>query len=214
MKASAIPATLLGHAEFNVANSCAAIAMAVAHGVPLITIRSAMSSFQSTYEQNPGRLNVHDAHGFRVILDYAHNAAGLTALGKVIQGLRRRYPRTIGVISIPGDRRDEDIAEMGRISAMLFDDLVFREDPATRGRPRGEVMGLLRQGALNTGKAPSNIHLIAGEAEATAAGLALALPGDLVVILPTEVEAAWKQVVQFCPRKAAMAPSQRLMTVV
>src|SRR3712207_9045084 len=102
--------------------------MAVAHGVPLLTIRSAMSSFQSTFDQNPGRLNVHDAHGFRVILDYAHNTAGLTALGNVIRGLRRRHPRTIGVISIPGDRRDEDITEMGRIAATLFDELVFREE--------------------------------------------------------------------------------------
>ncbi|NNM76148.1 cyanophycin synthetase [Sphingomonas sp. ID1715] len=213
MAAGAIPATLHGQAEFNIANSCAAIAMAVAHGVPLITIRSALSSFQSTFEQNPGRLNVHDAHGFRVILDYAHNAAGLTALGKVVTGLRRRYPRTVGVISIPGDRRDEDIVEMGRIAADLFDELVFREDPATRGRPRGEIMRLLRQGALEAGTQPSNIHLIAGEAEATETGLILAMPGDLVVITPTEVEAAWRQVLHFCPRKAAPAPTQRLTTV-
>jgi cyanophycin synthetase len=213
MQTAAIPATLHGHAEFNVANACAAIAMAVAHGVPLITVRSAMSSFQSTYEQNPGRLNVHDAHGFRVIVDYAHNVAGLTALGNVIRGLRRRYPRTIGVISIPGDRRDEDIREMGRISAELFDVLVFREDPATRGRPRGEIMRMLRQGAVEAGMSPANIQLIAGEAEASERGLVLASPGDLVVITPTEVEATWQQVLRFCPLKAAPAPTQRLATV-
>ena len=211
--AGAIPATLHGVAEFNIANACAAIAMAVAHGVPLITIRSALSSFQSTFEQNPGRLNVHDAHGFRVILDYAHNVAGLTALGKVVQGLRRRHPRTIGVISIPGDRRDEDILEMGRLSAELFDDLVFREDPATRGRPRGEIMNLLRRGAMDAGKEPARIHLIAGEAEATETGLILACPGDLVVVLPTDVEGSWKQIQYFSPRKAAPAVPPRLATV-
>jgi cyanophycin synthetase len=213
VRAGAIPATLHGYAEFNIANSCAVIAMAAAHGVPLITIRSAMSSFQSTYEQNPGRLNVHDAHGFRVIVDYAHNVAGLAALGNVIRGLRRRYPRTIGVISIPGDRRDEDIRDMGRLSAELFDELVFREDPATRGRPRGEVMRLLREGALEVGQSSTNIHLIAGEAEATETGLVLASPGDLLVVTPTEVEETWRQVINYCPYKAAAPPSERLVTV-
>jgi cyanophycin synthetase len=101
MQAGAIPATLHGLATFNVANACAAVAMAVAHGARLLTIRSALATFQSTFEQNPGRLNVHDAHGFRVIMDYAHNADGLRALGNVVKGLRRRHPRTIGVISIP-----------------------------------------------------------------------------------------------------------------
>jgi cyanophycin synthetase len=214
MPAAAIPATLHGMAEFNIANACAAVAMAVAHGVRLITIRSALATFRSTYEQNPGRLNVHDAHGFRVIFDYAHNVAGLTALGKVIQGLRKRYPRTIGVISIPGDRRDEDIVAMGRVSADLFDELVFREDPSTRGRPRGEIMNLLRSGALEAGHPNGGtIHLIAGEAEATEAGLALANSGDLVVITPSEVEAAWRQIVSFTPRAAAPARAPHLATV-
>lgn len=212
MTAAAIPATLHGVAAFNIANACAAIAMAVAHGVPLLTIRSAMTGFQSTYEQNPGRLNVHDAHGFRVILDYAHNAAGLNALGEVVQGLRKRHPRSIGVISIPGDRRDEDIAEMGRIAARLFDELVFREDPATRGRPRGEVMNLLRSGALSSGVDGCTVHLVAGEAEAADAGLSLAGPGDLVVITPSDVEAAWRQVQYFSPRAATASVATRLTT--
>jgi len=213
VQAGAIPATLHGMAEFNIANACAAVAMAVAHGVPLITIRSALSSFQSTYEQNPGRLNVHDAHGFRVIMDYAHNVAGLTALGNVVRGLRRRHPRTIGVISIPGDRRDEDILEMGRLSAELFDELVFREDPATRGRPRGEIMSLLQRGAIGSGKPQAAVHLVAGEAEATDVGLSLAQSGDLVVITPTEVDACWRQIQYHNPRKAAPAPAPRFATV-
>jgi cyanophycin synthetase len=214
MQADAIPATLHGLAEFNIANACAAVAMAVAHGVPLLTIRSALTMFQSTFEQNPGRLNVHDEHGFRVILDYAHNAAGLTALGNVIEGLRKRHPRTIGVISIPGDRRDEDIVEMGRISARLFDELVFREDPSTRGRPRGEIMNMLRRGALEAGRSGGNIHLIAGEEEATQAGLALARHGDLVVITPTEVEAAWRQVLTFTPPTPAVAADAPVLAAV
>jgi cyanophycin synthetase len=199
MKVGDIPATLHGMAEFNVANALAAIAVALARDVPILTIRSAMTQFRSSFEQNPGRLNVHDAHGFRVIVDYAHNAAGLEALGKVVRGLSHRYKRTIGTVSMAGDRRDEDIMELGRIAAGIFDELIFREDPATRGRPRGEVMGHLQQGALEAGRSPDHIHLIAGEAASTAAALAMGRPGDLIVITPTDVKACWHQVNDFKP---------------
>jgi cyanophycin synthetase len=199
MKAGDIPATLHGMAEFNVANALAATAICIAHNVPILTIRSALAQFRSTFEQNPGRLNVHDAHGFRVILDYAHNAAGMQALGNVIRGLSHRYKRTLGVISIPGDRRDEDIIEMGRISGAMFDELFFREDPSTRGRQRGEVMRLLSEGAAEAGRTPEHIHLIAGESAATAAALAAGRPGDLIVITPTDVNGTWQQVLDFKP---------------
>jgi cyanophycin synthetase len=183
--------------------------MGIAHGVPILTIRSAMTNFRSTFEQNPGRLNVHDAHGFRVIVDYAHNVAGLEALGKVVRGLSHRYKRTIGTVSMAGDRRDEDIMEMGRVAAGIFDELIFREDPATRGRPRGEVMSHLQQGAVAAGRSGDHIHLIAGEQASTAAALMMGRPGDLIVITPTDVHAAWQQVEQFKPtlaRTAARSP--------
>jgi cyanophycin synthetase len=209
MKAGDIPATLHGMAEFNVANSLAAIAAALARDVTILTIRSAMSQFRSTFEQNPGRLNVHDAHGFRVIVDYAHNAAGLEALGKVVRGLSHRYKRTIGSVSMAGDRRDEDILELGRIAAGIFDELIFREDPYTRGRPRGEVMNLLKKGALEAGRSADHMHLIAGESASTAAALAMGRPGDLIIVTPTDVKAAWNQVNDFKPaavRSATRAP--------
>lgn len=197
MKAGAIPATLHGVATFNIANALACVGMAVAHGVPLLTIRSALSMFQSSFDQNPGRLNVHDAHGFRVIVDYAHNAAGLRALSEVVNGLRHRHKKAICVIAMPGDRRDEDIVEVGRIAGETFDEIVFREDPATRGRPRGEILKLLQQGAVEAGAPEKLIHLIPGEEQATATALTLANPGELVVITPTDVFGCWEQVNRF-----------------
>jgi cyanophycin synthetase len=197
MKAGNIPATLHGMASFNIANALACVAICTAHDVPILTLRSALSMFQSSFEQNPGRLNVHDAHGFRVIVDYAHNAAGLMALGEVVNGLRHRYKRTIGAVSIAGDRRDDDIVELGRIAGGIFDELIFREDPYTRGRPRGEIMNLLKKGAQQAGATGEHIHLIPGEAESTAAALTAAGPGELVVVTPTDVFACWKQVTEF-----------------
>ena len=211
MKAGHIPATLHGMATFNIANALATVAICIAHDVPILTIRSALAGFQSTFEQNPGRLNVHDAHGFRVIIDYAHNAAGLTALGEVVRGLRHRYKRSIGVLSIPGDRRDEDLLEMGRIAGSIFDELFFREDPGTRGRPRGEVMNLLEEGAISGGANPEKVHLIAGEAPATAAALTAAGPGELVVITPTDVNGTWQQVLDFEKVESATSPRGHLV---
>lgn len=205
MKAADIPATLHGMAAFNVANALAAIAAAVARKVPILTIRSAMAQFGSTFEQNPGRLNIHDAHGFRVIVDYAHNAAGLEALGEVVRGLSHRYNRSVGAVSMAGDRRDEDLIEMGRIAAGIFDEIIFREDPYTRGRPRGEVMSLLKQGALKAGRSIERLHLIPGESASTAAALAMGRPGDLIVLTPTDVHAAWRQVNDFLPAAARAA---------
>jgi cyanophycin synthetase len=207
MKAGDIPATLHGMAGFNIANALATVAICIAHGVPILTIRSALTSFQSSFEQNPGRLNVHDAHGFRVILDYAHNVAGLEALGEVVNGLRHRYKHSIGLLSIPGDRRDEDILGLGRLAGAIFDELYFREDPGGRGRPRGDVLKLLEQGAIEGGASPDRIHLIQGEAPATTAALMAAKTGDLLVITPTDVTGTWQQITGF--QKVESATSSR-----
>ncbi|MBC4018512.1 cyanophycin synthetase [Siccirubricoccus deserti] len=200
MGAAEIPATLGGMAEFNVQNALAAVAMTYAQGVPLPVIRGALVGFTNSFEQNPGRLNVFDGHGFRVIVDYAHNPAGLSALCDLAWKLRSGYRRSIGMVSIPGDRREKDIREMGRIAAAgVFDELVFRERPDGRGRADGEVMRLLSEGAQEAGFPPERIHCIHDEAEAAIACLRMARPGDLVVLTPSSVEEIWQQVVGFDP---------------
>jgi cyanophycin synthetase len=160
MRAGDIPATLHGMATFNIANALATVAVCIAHGVPILTIRSALTSFQSSFEQNPGRLNVHDAHGFRVILDYAHNSAGLAGIGR---GRDRAAGTATSAASAcfqsPATACDEDILGLGRLAGSLFDELYFREDPGTRGRPRGEVDELLEQGAIEGGADPGARHL-------------------------------------------------------
>src|SRR5215203_4589887 len=108
MRVAEIPATLDGLAEFNVQNALGAIAMCQANGVPPCAIRAGLSTFTTSFEQSPGRLNVFDGHGFRVIIDYAHNPAGLNALGDTILKMRHRHLRVIGMVNIPGDRWDED----------------------------------------------------------------------------------------------------------
>jgi cyanophycin synthetase len=197
MRAADIPATLDGLADFNVQNALGAIAMAYAQGVMPAVIRNALSTFTTSFEQSPGRLNVFDGHGFRVILDYAHNPAGLRALGDVILKMRPRHRRVIGMINIPGDRRDEDMREMGALATRYFDEIIFREDPARRGRKPGEIVALLAEGALAAGFPEERIRRILEEDEAADACLGRAQPGDLVVLTPTDVEAMWRQVLDF-----------------
>jgi cyanophycin synthetase len=197
MSAADIPATLDGLAEFNIQNALGAIAMCYAQGIAPRRIRAALSTFASTFAQCPGRLNIFDGHGFRVILDYAHNPAGLTALGDVITRMRPRHRKVIGMVNIPGDRRDEDIRAMGCHAARYFDAIIFREDPARRGRQPGEIVALLTEGALQAGFPHERIHRILDENEAADVCLGLAEPGDLVVLTPTDVESMWERVLTY-----------------
>src|SRR3546814_21118433 len=98
------------------------------------------------------------------------------------------------MVSIPGDRRDEDIVEMGRLSAGIFDFIVFREGPDGRGRPTGEVNALMHKGALEAGASPDRMRQVIIEKEAVNTGLEDGHPGDLVVILPPWVAEVWSQV--------------------
>jgi len=194
-----IPATLEGQAAFNIANALAASAMSYAAKVDPGAIGAALMSFRSTYEQNPGRLNIHDDHGFRVIMDYAHNPEGLRALGRMVVAIKADNARSIAMLSVPGDRRDEEILAMGEIGAEYFDRLVFRETPDNRGRPAGEVIRMMTEGALRGGIDPGHIQGVYREEDAVGVCLRMARPGDLVVLTPTRVDAVWRQVLEYRP---------------
>jgi cyanophycin synthetase len=197
MDAAEIPATIGGAAVFNVQNALAAATAAHAQGVPMEDIRAALRTFDSSFEQNPGRMNITTAPGFTTILDYAHNPAAMVALGEVVSHLRPHHDRVIGVVSVPGDRRDDDIRELGRIAATVFDDLVFRERPDGRGRTAGGVIALLFEGAIAAGMREQRILRVMDEHDAVQTALELARPNDLVVISPTEVTASWNQIQDF-----------------
>lgn len=203
VEANEIPATLRGLAGFNIANALAAIAAGHGLGARPEVMARALRAFTSSHAENPGRFNVHDAHGFRVIVDYAHNPGAMRAIGELIGRLRSDVGRVIGVVSIPGDRRDEDILEMGALSAEMFDELIFRERPDGRGRPAGSVVSLLTEGALSAGFPSDRVHRILSEARAVETGLRMAQPGDLVMVFPTSVDAVWRQVVDFKPAAVA-----------
>ena len=197
IRAREIPATLGGYASVNIANALAACAVGYALDVPLPVLRAALGSFSTSFEQSPGRLNMYEGHPFRVLLDYAHNPDGLENLARLVQHLRPQRGRVIGVFGAAGDRRDLDIRRMGELAAGMFDLLIIREDSDLRGRPAGETARLTREGAVAGGMRAEQIRMILDDRDATEAALQDGRAGDLVVILPEDVEEAWKHVQSF-----------------
>ena len=201
-----IPATLEGRALHNVQNAMFAAALAYHMGVDLENIRTGLRTFDSSFFQSPGRLNVYDEHPFKVILDYAHNPAAVKMVCDVVD----RYDitgRKIAVLTIPGDRRDEDALEVARIAAGRFDHYICRRDDILRGRGPREIPELLRQGLLDAGVDDSQIEIIETEEDANAAALGMARGGDLLLVLADNVTRSWKQIIYFQPGEDVVSES-------
>ena len=191
-----IPATLEGRALHNVQNALFAAAMAYSFGKNLEDIRHGLRTFDSSFFQAPGRMNVYNEHPFKVILDYAHNPAAIEAMCRVAEQLDPKG-RRLCVITLPGDRRDEDIAEIGRIAAGTFDHYICRRDDNLRGREHDEVPRKLREALIANGVAEAAITVIPEEDKAIAAALEMAEPEDLLIIFGDEIARCWKQIIYF-----------------
>jgi cyanophycin synthetase len=194
-----IPATLEGRAMHNVQNAMFAAATAFSMGVRLEDIRHGLRTFDTTFFQAPGRLNIFDEHPFKVILDYGHNPAAVAAMCQLVERLEPKG-RKICVLAAPGDRRDEDIAEIGRIAAQRFDHYICRRDDNLRGREPGEVPGLLRESLLAHGVPADRIAVVPEEAAAVEAALQMARAEDLLLIFADALTRSWKQIVHFQPQ--------------
>jgi cyanophycin synthetase len=193
-----LPATFEGRARMMVQNAMAAAAAAHAAGAHLHDIRQGLRSFSTSIYQAPGRLNLFDLDGVKVIIDYAHNAAGLETLGDFVERMTADAPTggrpgqaswsanlRLAVVATAGDRRDEDMRELGRVAARYFDDLIIREDRNPRGRKKGETGALILEGvyeAMATGARVGSVEVVVDEMDATRKALDRSRPGDLVVL--------------------------------
>lgn len=179
-----VPLMLGGAAKFQRTNVLAAIATAYVRGVRYDDIRAGLLSFFPSPSMTPGRLNVLRVRGARVLVDYAHNPAAIMGLMEMVRELPAE--RRIGVIAAPGDRRDHDIRELGRLCASL-DHVIVKEDVDRRGRAPGETAQLIIDGLLDGGTPRENIEVILAETEAIDRALAIASEHDVVVVLADHV---------------------------
>lgn len=191
-----IPATIEGRAMHNVQNAMFAAALAYNMDVGLEHIRQGLRTFDTTFFQAPGRMNIYDEHPFKVILDYAHNPAAVAAMCNLVDRFEVDG-RKIVVLAAPGDRRDEDIENIASIAAGHFDYFICRCDDNPRGRAAGEVALMLKDKLLACGVAAESIEVISDEQESTSKALQMAGPGDLVLILADNIKRSWKQIIYF-----------------
>ena len=216
-----LPATFDGRARMMVQNAMAAAAAAHAAGAHLHDIRQGLRSFTTSIYQAPGRLNVFEMEGVKVILDYAHNAAGLETLGEFVDrlasdGARSERPGDasrdanliVGVVATAGDRRDEDMRKLGRVAARYFNIVIVREDRNPRGRKPGETAELVVEGvreAINEGHARAGtVEIVLDEMEASRKALDRARPGDVVVLCVDYATEVYKELEK---RRGSATPS-------
>ena len=191
-----IPATIEGRAIHNVQNAMFAAALAYNMNIGLEDIRHGLRTFDATFFQTPGRMNIYDEHPFKVILDYAHNPAAVRAMCTLVDRFEPEGKRIV-VLSAPGDRRDEDIREIAEIAASHFDHFICRCDDNRRGRGEDEVAVMLKNRLLEEGIAADQIEVIPDEQEATTRALEIAGPGDLILVLADAIKRTWKQIIYF-----------------
>ncbi|HVF05219.1 MAG TPA: cyanophycin synthetase [Frankiaceae bacterium] len=208
-----LPATFDGKALMNVQNAMAAAGAAFAAGAHLHDIRQGLRTFTTSFYLAPGRLNVTDIDGIRVVVDYCHNAPGMRMLGDFVERLAEPRPggsiektRRIGVISTAGDRRDEDMRELGEAAAPHFDSIIVREDRNLRRRKPGETAALVADGVRGAKDSRCrDLEIVLDELASARRAMEKANPGDLVVICADQTGAVWAELQAHSARALAGA---------
>jgi cyanophycin synthetase len=173
-----LPGSYGGAAAHLVSNALAAAAACRALGVSVKDIRRGFATFTPA-QANPGRGHVYQVGRVPVVVDYGHNPAALAAMGRLLHEAWGGDP--VAAITLPGDRRDDLIAESAATVAAWFSRVVVYEDSDLRGRPPGEMTRLITD---SLARHRPGIHVMAasGPDEALRAALALASPADPVLL--------------------------------
>lgn len=183
-----IPITLNGVLEFNIENILAACAILVGMGVDYCMISKGFRSFRLDNKLNSGRFNIHNINGVKVILDYGHNIEGYKSVLKSVDKLE--YNKLIGVIGVPGDRKNDVISKIGKVCAEFFDEIYIKEDKDKRGRKTGEVAEVLRDSISEYSEVKEKIVL--DEKEALSQALESAKAGDYIIVFYEDLDSLLK----------------------
>jgi cyanophycin synthetase len=181
-----VPMTLAGLSRFNVENTLAAASASLAIGIPRAVVIEGLRSFRPDAEHNPGRMNfftapVQDGTA-TVVIDLAHNEAGLEALLEIMAGVRRPGARLLLGLGAVGDRTDELIGRLGEIGAMGADVVAIgHKQRYLRGRSTDEVEHLLREGAERVGV--TDVPAYPTEVACLAALVGQARPDDVIGLM-------------------------------
>jgi len=182
-----VPMTLAGLSRFNVENTLAAASAALAIGIPREVVVEGLRTFLPDAEHNPGRMNFFsvarpEGQSVSVIIDLAHNEAGLEALLEIMNGVRRPGSRLLLALGAVGDRQDDLIEKLGEIGARDSDVMAIAHKARyLRGRTVEELDALMRAGAARVGV--TDLASYPTEVEGLAALVEQAQPGDVVALM-------------------------------
>ena len=146
-----------------------------------------LETFIPSAAQTPGRMNIFDFKEYKVMIDFAHNADGFKGIKEFLSTIDSPYK--IGIITGTGDRRDDDIRDMGRISSQMFDHIIIRQDKFLRGRQADDIVKLLVEG-IQQANPNQSYEYIPKEVEALKHALSLAKPGTFITALSDVIDNA------------------------
>lgn len=181
-----LPLSYNGTLEYNIENAMAACAALIGLKVDYCMISKGLMDFQLNSKDNSGRFNVYDYCGRKIILDYGHNVEGYRA---VLSSLKKMSGKNklIGVVGIPGDRKDDIGYKIGEICAKELDKIVVKEDKDKRGRKIGEMASILEQSIIKNNK-NSDLKVCLDEVEALKYALNASFEGDTIVVFYEKLE--------------------------
>ena len=189
-----IPLTFSGRAVFNIQNILPVVMAGFIRGFKIEDMRLALETFIPSPTQTPGRMNMFQFRNFQVMVDYAHNTAGFQAIAKFLEKVDAK-PK-IGIIAGVGDRRDEDIVNLGRVAASMFDEIIIRQDKNLRGRSEQEIIDFMCDG-IRSVDSSKPFRVIPTEAEAIDYAIANAVKGSFIVVCSDVVPDALDQIMRY-----------------
>ncbi len=199
MKAENIPLTYGGRALFMIQNILPAIIAANVQGISIEDTKAALETFIPSASSTPGRLNLFKFNNFDILLDYAHNPAGMRALQQFTDNLEATVK--VGIIAGIGDRREEDNNEMGSIAAEMFDEIIIRQDKNLRGKSETDLINMLDAG-IKMKDPNKKTTIIPSEKEAITHAVTHAEKGSLIVLCSDVVPDALDLVKHFKDKEA------------
>lgn len=199
-KVTNVPLTFNGKVSFMVANVLAATLASYVYGFTIEDIKTNLETFIPSASQTPGRMNVFDFKEYKVLIDFAHNPDGFNGIKEFLSTIDS--PKKIGIITGTGDRRDEDIRKMGKISAEMFDHIIIRQDKFLRGREAQEIVDLLVEG-IKESDANKSYEYVPKEIEALKHAFSLAKPGTYIVALSDVIDNAIEVVQSYLDKERA-----------
>ena len=189
-----IPLTFSGKAVFMIQNVLPAVLAGFLRGFKVEDIRLALETFIPSPTQTPGRMNIFQFKNFTVMVDYAHNPAGFQAIARFLDKLDNK--QKVGVIAGVGDRRDEDIIQLGFLSSQMFSEIIIRQDKNLRGRTEKEIIDLMMKG-VHSDDPNKKVKVIKSEMEAIDYAIKNAKKGSFIVICSDVVPDALQQILKY-----------------